>query len=57
MAKGLSKSRYTAFCQCPKLLWLKVYKPDEAPEFGAASAELNLFKFCRVVTNEDEVKN
>ena len=32
MAKGLSKSRYTAFCQCPKLLWLKVYKPDEAPE-------------------------
>ena len=28
--KGLSKSRYTAFCQCPKNLWLKVYKPDEA---------------------------
>ena len=24
--KGLSKSRYTAFCQCPKLLWLKIYK-------------------------------
>lgn len=23
--KGLSKSRYTAFCQCPKNLWLKVY--------------------------------
>lgn len=22
--KGLSKSRYTAFCQCPKNLWLKV---------------------------------
>jgi len=28
--KGLSKSRYTAFCQCPKLLWLKVYKPEKA---------------------------
>ena len=38
MAKGLSKSRYTAFCQCPKLLWLKVYKPDEAPEDEALQA-------------------
>ena len=28
--KGLSKSRYTAFCQCPKTLWLRTYKPDEA---------------------------
>lgn len=28
--EGLSKSRYTAFCQCPKNLWLKVYKPEEA---------------------------
>ena len=28
--KGLSKSRYTAFCQCPKNLWLKVYRPEEA---------------------------
>ena len=28
--KGLSKSRYTAFCLCPKNLWLKVYKPEEA---------------------------
>ena len=27
MTKGLSKSRYTAFCQCPKNLWLKMYKP------------------------------
>ena len=26
--KGLSKSRYTAFCQCPKNLWLKVFKPE-----------------------------
>ena len=30
MAKGLSKSRYTLFCQCPKTLWLKTYKPEEA---------------------------
>ena len=28
--EGLSKSRYTAFCQCPKNLWLKVFKPEEA---------------------------
>ena len=28
--KGLSKSRYTLFCQCPKALWLRTYKPDEA---------------------------
>ena len=27
---GLSKSRYTLFCQCPKALWLKVFKPEEA---------------------------
>ena len=27
MTKGLSKSHYTAFCQCPKNLWLKMYKP------------------------------
>lgn len=30
--KGLSKSRYTAFCQCPKNLWLKIFKPEEATE-------------------------
>ena len=28
--KRLSKSRYTTFCQCPKALWLKTYKPEEA---------------------------
>ena len=33
--KGLSKSRYTAFCQCPKNLWLEVYKPDETtPDYA-----------------------
>lgn len=26
--KRLSKSRYTQFCQCPKALWLKLYKPE-----------------------------
>ncbi len=30
MSKALSKSRYTAFCQCPKNLWLKVFEPDKA---------------------------
>ena len=28
--KNLSKSRYTLFRQCPKLLWLNVFKPEEA---------------------------
>ena len=36
--KGLSKSRYTAFCQCPKNLWLKVFKPDEATVDDALQA-------------------
>ena len=26
---GLSKSKYTKFCQCDKLLWLKTYKPEK----------------------------
>lgn len=26
--KGLSKSRYTQFCQCPKAFWLKLFKPE-----------------------------
>ena len=38
MTKGLSKSRYTAFCQCPKNLWLKVYKPEEAKDDLALQA-------------------
>ena len=25
---GLSKSKYTTFCQCPKALWLKTYNPE-----------------------------
>ncbi len=27
--RGLSKSKYTLFSQCPKALWLKIYKPEE----------------------------
>ena len=38
MRKGLSKSRYTAFCQCPKNLWLKVYKPELAAKDEALQA-------------------
>lgn len=30
--KGLSKSKYTTYCQCPKSLWLKAYKPECAAE-------------------------
>jgi hypothetical protein len=30
MRPGLSKSKLTAFLQCPKRLWLSVRKPDEA---------------------------
>lgn len=26
---NLSKSKYTTYCQCPKALWLKQYKPEE----------------------------
>lgn len=36
--KRLSKSRYTTYCQCPKALWLKVYKPDEAIVDAGAEA-------------------
>ena len=36
--KGLSKSRYTAFCQCPKNLWLTVHKPNEATPDNALEA-------------------
>ena len=28
--KRLSKSRYTTYCQCPKALWLRTYKPEVA---------------------------
>ena len=35
---GLSKSRYTAFCQCPKNLWLKVFNPNVATQDPALEA-------------------
>ncbi len=43
--KGLSKSRYTAFCQCPKNLWLKVYKPEMAKASRQA-----LLNYCMLDT-------
>ena len=43
--KRLSKSRYTAFCQCPKNLWLKVYKPEEA-----AASRKALLDYCELDT-------
>ncbi len=51
--KGLSKSRCTAFCQCPKALWLKVFKPKEAEVNEALQASYvlqynpALFACCR----------
>ena len=36
--KRLSKSRYTLFSQCPKALWLRVYKPEEAEVDDALQA-------------------
>ena len=38
MSKGLSKSRYTLFRQCPKAMWLRTYKPEEAVEDAGAEA-------------------
>ena len=26
---NISKSKYVSYCQCPKLLWLNAYKPEE----------------------------
>lgn len=36
--KNLSKSRYTLFRQCPKALWLRIYKPEVATEDKALEA-------------------
>lgn len=36
--KKLSKSRYTLFSQCPKALWLRVYKPEEEQKDEALQA-------------------
>ena len=45
MTKGLSKFHHTAFCQCPKNLWLKVYKPNEAK-----AVRESLFRYCELDT-------
>lgn len=34
---NLSKSRYTAYCQCPKNLWLGVYRPEEKDDLDPAA--------------------
>lgn len=34
---NISKSRYTAFCQCPKNMWLGVYHPETAAEVDPAA--------------------
>ena len=34
---NISKSRYTAYCQCPKNLWLGVYHPEVAAEVDPAA--------------------
>jgi len=35
---GLSKSKITAFEQCPKKLWLSVHRPDVAEQDEGAEA-------------------
>lgn len=34
---NLSKSRYMAYCQCPKNLWLGVYRPEEKDDVDPAA--------------------
>ena len=41
--KRLSKSRYALFCQCPKALWLKTNKPDEAVMDGSTEARFEAY--------------
>ena len=41
--RGLSKSRYTTFCQCEKALWLKTYKPQEEVLVGSVTLPLPYF--------------
>ena len=38
---GISKSKFLAFCQCPKRLWLEVNKPGEAIVDSSAMARFN----------------
>ncbi len=41
----LSKSKYCALWQCPKLAWLRKYKPEERE-----TARRNLLKYCELDT-------
>lgn len=34
---GLSKSKYTTYCQCPKALWLRTYDADKATPIDEAA--------------------
>ena len=66
MSKRLSKSRYTLFSQCPKALWLRVYKPEVAEVNEALEARfeqgnvvgdlaMKLFGDYKEVTTQNEV--
>ena len=39
---GLSKSKYTKFCQCDKILWLTTYKPDLEVKDDATKARFEI---------------
>lgn len=39
--RGLSKSKYVAFCSCEKKLWLRVYKPEFAEVDEASQARMD----------------
>ena len=39
---GLSKSKYAAYCQCPKLLWLSQYRTDEATPDAQAESRMEI---------------
>ncbi len=38
---NFSKSKYTRFCQCPKMVWLDENKPEEFVADGAARSRMN----------------
>lgn len=39
---GLSKSKYAAYCQCPKLLWLSQFCADEATPDPQAESRMEI---------------
>ena len=38
----LSKSKYCAFSQCPKRLWLQTYKPELSEDNAASDARMEV---------------